>query len=276
MTLFKKRNLLGIDIYDTTREDFIKVLSEKISNNEKNIVFGISAAAYGRLRYRRDLYKIYKQMDILIAEGAGLPLFAKLFGVKISEKIGLVNVTYNLLNLANKNRLKVLFFGSTQEINDQIFQKVQSDYPNIKLCPGINGYFNENDIPGIIKQINVEKPDILFIGISYPIKERFAAKYKNQINTKLIVPVGGAFDVLVGKVKKSKEISKVIPTAWLYRFIQEPKRLFKPIIVTVSYSLFIMLPQLLFIHYFIKKNPSIKEFHKLNDKEWDPEFDNVK
>ena len=44
------------------------------------------------------------------------------------------------------------------------------------MCQGINGYFNEEDLPSIVKKISEETPDILLVGISYPIKERFAVK----------------------------------------------------------------------------------------------------
>jgi len=266
---FIQRDLLSIQIYDTTRRDLIKVLDRKLEHAEKTILFGISAAAYGRLRFRPDLFGLYRNMDILIAEGAGLPLFAKSFGVKISEKIGLVNITYDLLALSNTKKYRVLFFGATSEVNSLVCDRVKKEYPNIHLCKGINGYFQESEVSSIVDQINNESPDILFIGITYPIKERFAVKYKNELNVKLIVPCGGAFDVIAGKTKKYKEKFKVIPTAWLVRYLQEPRRLFKPILVTTFYSLFILYPSLLFRHLFIQRNPSIADYFSLTGNEWD-------
>jgi len=266
---FEKRNLLGINIYDTHRADLIKVLESRIDSGDKTILFGVSAAAYGRLRYRPDLFGIYQKMDILIAEGAGLPLFAKSFGIKISEKIGLVNVVFDLLELADQKQYRVLFFGATPEVNAIVINRVKAEYPNIHVCQGINGYFQESELPSIVEKINNEKPDILLIGITYPIKERFSIKFKNKLQTKLIVPCGGAFDVIAGKVKKNKEFSKRIPTAWLVRFIQEPRRLFRPIILTVGYSLFVMYPQLLFRHFFRQRNPSIADYFEITLDEWD-------
>jgi len=274
--LFLKRDLLGIQIYDTHRQDLLKILQKKIENSEKNILFGISAAAYGRLKYRPDLFSLYKKMDILIAEGAGLPLFARSFGVKISEKIGLVNITYDLLSLANQKKYRILFFGAATDVNSLVIDRVKNEYPNIQVCKGISGYFEETEVPSIVRQINNEKPDILFIGISYPVKERFAVKFKNKLDVKLIVPCGGAFDVIAGKTRKYKEKFKIIPTAWFVRFIQEPRRLFKPVLVTTIYSLFILYPNLLYRHFLVKKNPSIKDYFNLTGDEWDSIHGRVK
>lgn len=272
-----ERNLLGIKLYDTTKKELIIALHKFIQKKEKKIVFGISAAAYGRFKFRPDLYGIFKKTDILVAEGAGIPFFAKCFGVHISEKIGMVNLMFDLLNLANSHSYKVMLFGSTDETNKKASQIIISKYPNIKICHGVNGYFNEEDIPQIIETINTESPDIIFIGISYPIKERFAIKYRNQINSKLIIPVGGAFEVLVGNIKKPKKDSRKIPIAWVFRLSQEPIRMFKPILITIFYSFFIMFPIIFFKHITrIERNPSIGKFFNLTGNEWNPEKDPIK
>jgi UDP-N-acetyl-D-mannosaminuronic acid transferase (WecB/TagA/CpsF family) len=131
-------------------------------------------------------------------------------------------------------------------------------------------------LPEIIDQINMCQPDILLIGISYPIKERFAVKYKHALNTKLIVPCGGAFDVFAGKTKKYKEVSRYIPTSWLVRFIQEPARLFKPIILTMLYSLLWVYPALWLKHIFVSRNPDVGKHFGLSGTEWDLKKGTVK
>ena len=273
----KLRNLLGISIYDIKMADIVKYLDNVIKLNQKKSIFGISAAAFARLKFRPDLYGIYKKFDVLIAEGAGIPLLAKLFGIKISEKIGLVNLTYSLLELANKNSYRILLFGATQEVNELTAQKINSRYPNIKLCKGINGYFEEEELDTIVEKINTCQPQILLVGISYPIKERFTIKYKQKLNANLIVPCGGAFEVIAGKVKVPKIKFKRIPVAWIYRLIQEPRRMFKDVLVTVLYSVFWVIPILYFKHLFrIERNPDIGKFFKLSGEEWDSTNGSIK
>lgn len=267
--MFEKKNLLGIDIYDTKMPFLIKVLKERIDKNKKSIVFGVSSMTFGRFKFRPDLYEIYKYIDIVIAEGAGVPLLAGVFGKKISGKIGLINLSRKLFELSNKENYKIMFFGADSETNKLAREKIQEMHPNISFCEGISGYFEEEDLPVIVNQINNCEPDILFIGISYPIKERFAVKYRDELKTKLIVPCGGAFDVFAGKTKKYNEISRYIPTAWLVRFIQEPVRLFKPIVLTMLYSLLWVYPALWLKHIFIKKNPDVGKHFKLSGNEWD-------
>lgn len=273
----EQRKLLGLPIYDTTMSEFVNELNNFIRDNKKKTIFGISAAAYGRLKTRRDLARIYHEFDINIAEGAGIPLLAKMFGVKISEKIGLVNLTKNLISLANANNYKIQLFGSTDEVLKLSEQNINKLYPSIRMGKSINGYFEEKDIDFIISQINEESPDILLIGITYPIKERFAIKYKDSLNVKLIVPCGGAFEVLADKVKRPPFEFKYIPITWLYRFFQEPIRLFKTVLLTTLYTSFYVFPSLYLRHITGKeKNPSIINFFNISFEEWDPKTGSIK
>lgn len=271
------RNLLGLPIYDTNMDDLISTLLSFIKANKKKTIFGISAAAYGRLKFRKDLGRIYHEFDINIAEGGGIPLLSKFFGVNITEKIGLTNLTQSLISLAAKHNLKIQLFGSTDDVLSDSKTNIKKKHPNINLARSINGYFKDSEIDLIIDKINKESPDILFIGITYPIKERFAIKYKDRLNVKLIVPCGGAFEVLAGRVKRPPFELKYIPLAWLYRFFQEPRRLFKPIIVTSFYTMFWVFPILYFRHItHIERNPSILKFFSITGDEWDPQIDGIR
>ena len=132
------------------------------------------------------------------------------------------------------------------------------------MCSGINGFFSPNEELSIIEKINKEKPDILFIGISSPIKERFALKYKNILKTKVIIPCGGYLDVLAGKEKRPAINFKWFPTTWFYRFLQSPK-LFKSTVYPVFYFGIKVLPILLFKHFLnIERNPSILKYYGHN------------
>jgi len=262
----KKRNLLGLPIYDITMDEMLLQIEYRIKQDIKTTIFGISAGAYGRLKFRKDLVSTYNKMDINIAEGGGIPLLAKMFGVQIREHVGLVNLMFRLLEFSNEKKYKILLFGASQEVNDQAAAVLNQKYPGIQLCKGINGYFNKDDESQIVEIINKEKPDILFIGITYPIKEKFTIKYKDQLNVKIIIPCGGAFDVLAGKAKRPPVTFKWIPVTWFYRYIQEPRRLFKQVLLTVLYSVFWVFPILYIRHILrIERNPSIIKFFNLND-----------
>ena len=92
----------------------------------------------------------------------------------------------------------------------------------------INGYFEKNEEEQIAKEISDSGANMLFVAITSPKKEIFLNTYKNQLqNVNFIMGVGGSFDVIAGKVKRAPLWMQNFGMEWLYRVIQEPKRMWK-------------------------------------------------
>ena len=263
----RETSLLGLRIHTFSFEELMILLETALVSNESLIVYGFSANIYSRIRKLPEFVHFFNKMDIVIPDGQGIPILARLFDVNIKARIGIVNLSNHFLKLANKKGYKVFLFGATEEINKNACNKIKTKYPGIKSCSGRNGYFADTDENSIVNEIKEYNPDILFIGISSPIKERFALKYKADLNAKLIVPCGGWFDIVAGKVKRPPFILKKFPITWIYRIIQEPKRMFGPILLSVLDSVFIIFPILYLKHVLgIEKNPSIIRHFKLEKK----------
>lgn len=74
--------------------------------------------------------------------------------------------------------------------------------------------------------INAAKPDIVWIGLGAPKQENWMAKHEGRINA-VMVGVGAGFDYFAGNIKRAPMIMQKLSLEWLYRLVQEPKRLYK-------------------------------------------------
>jgi N-acetylglucosaminyldiphosphoundecaprenol N-acetyl-beta-D-mannosaminyltransferase len=265
--IIRETKLLGLRIHAVSLEEIMLNIENAINSKNTLIVYGFSANIYSRIRKMPEFIYFFNKMDIVIADGQGIPLLAKMFKVNITDRIGIVNLSNHLLGLANNKGYNVFILGATDEVNFYACNNIKSKYLGIKNCVGRNGYFNEKDENLIVNQIKESHSDILFIGISSPIKERFALKYKTEFDVRIIIPCGGWIDVIAGKVKRPPFLLKKLPITWLFRLIQEPKRMFGPILLTVLDSIFIIFPILYLKHLFgLEKNPSIIRHFKLESK----------
>jgi N-acetylglucosaminyldiphosphoundecaprenol N-acetyl-beta-D-mannosaminyltransferase len=87
-----------------------------------------------------------------------------------------------------------------------------------------NGYFKEEEEEGILREINEAAPDLLCVALGSPKQELFVLKYKDRLNAKAAIGVGGSLDVWSGDLKRAPEFYRKHGLEWLYRFIQEPSR----------------------------------------------------
>jgi N-acetylglucosaminyldiphosphoundecaprenol N-acetyl-beta-D-mannosaminyltransferase len=253
---------LGLNFSIFRDKDLFEEIDSKIKKNEKTIIFGYSLSILPKFKTLPEMFKYSNRFDIFLTDGRGIYLLLKLLGYNLGSDLSIPRFVFSLLTFANEKNYSVLLLGATKKLNSNAVGYIKAKYPGIPKCDGIDGYFNENDESKIIEQINLIKPDILLIGISSPKKERIADKWKDKLDTSIIVPCGGVLDVLAGDKKVTPKPIKKIGLAWLYRFLQEPVRLFKPVLLNVLNIIFILIPIILYKTKIQKdKNFSIPEFY---------------
>ncbi len=100
-------------------------------------------------------------------------------------------------------------------------------YPGLKVIGFRNGYWEPEEEARVVEQIKAARVDLLFVAISSPKKEQFLGRYQAEMKVPFAMGVGGTFDVAVGRVKRAPLWMQKSGLEWFYRFLQEPRRMFK-------------------------------------------------
>ena len=201
----------------------------------------------------------------MLSDGRGLYILAKILGFKLKSDFSIPNFSWELLKFADKEHYSVLIIGSSAENNRKATLNARKLYPDATIIEGIDGgdfSFSENQ--KTVSYINQHKPDILFIGVTSPKKEKFAWELKEKLDVNVIVPFGGAIDILSGKSKPIPKIIKKMALGALWRFIQEPKRLFRDSILYPLNVILVLIPSLIFKVYILRRPFSIPKFYNKN------------
>ena len=90
-----------------------------------------------------------------------------------------------------------------------------------------NGYYTEEDEPEIAEMIRDSKANMLFVGFSSPLKERFLNRWMPTMQVPFCMGVGGSFDIIAGRTKRAPEWMQKSGLEWCYRIYQEPRRMWK-------------------------------------------------
>lgn len=237
----------AIDVYGLKLSIFtldqVRTFYKGVINKKGNaIVFGHSFGSIPVMKKFPDLVEIVNSFDLLVCDGTPFSWYCWLFGFKLHQVISIPEITNFTLEFANIHRLRVLLLGAEEKVNQLATASLAKQYPNAVFLKGINGYFSSAEEKDIVTKIRIQAPDILLIGISTPIKERFAYKYRHDLNTSLIIPCGGMIDVYGGRTKQTPGFIKKIGLAFIFRFVQEPKRLFNYTVWLIFETLFVIVP----------------------------------
>jgi N-acetylglucosaminyldiphosphoundecaprenol N-acetyl-beta-D-mannosaminyltransferase len=104
----------------------------------------------------------------------------------------------------------------------------QRKYPRLVLAGYRNGYWKgDAEERAVVEQIRDSRADLLFVAISSPKKEQFLGRYQAEMKIPFAMGVGGTFDVAIGRVKRAPRWMQKSGLEWFYRFLQEPRRMFR-------------------------------------------------
>lgn len=198
------------------------------------------------------LVEAYKNSDFrTIVEGAdivtpdGMPLvwaLKLLHGIK-QDRIAGMDILPALLENAETNGLPVYFYGGTPEMLQATQSYIQSQFPDLKLAGLYSPPFRKlsaGEESDTINKINASGARIIFVVLGCPKQERWMASMKPFINA-CMIGIGGALPVMIGLQKRAPLWMQKSGLEWLYRFFQEPGRLFKRYITTNSIFIWLLL-----------------------------------
>ena len=241
-------NIFNCPIDTYTMDETVDIIDKSIQNKLHLHHVVVNAAKLVHMQKDKELYDSVVSSDIINPDGQAVVWASKFLGQALKERVAGIDLMENLVKLAHKKGYKVFFFGAKEEIVKGVVDRYTKEYSKKIIAGYRNGYFKKDEEKKIANQIATSGADILFVAISSPTKEIFLNTYKDIINTPFIMGVGGSFDVVAGKVTRAPLWMQKTGLEWFYRFLQEPRRMWKRYLVTNS----------LFIWYMLKEKVNAK------------------
>lgn len=233
-------NILNCPIDKLTMEGTINKIDESIKNKTHLHHVVVNAAKMVHMQKDKELYDSVVSSDIINADGQAIVWASKFLGQPLPERVAGVDIMQNLVELAYKKKYKVFFFGAKEEVVSEVVSQYTKIYSPEIIAGYRNGYFKKEEEKSIAQEIAESGADILFVAISSPVKEIFLNQYKDIIDTPFIMGVGGSFDVVSGKVARAPIWMQNAGLEWFYRFLQEPRRMWKRYLYTNSIFLWLV------------------------------------
>lgn len=237
-------NLLNTTIDNLSMQETLALVQEKINKGEQLHHVVVNAGKVVAMQKDSELRKSVNESDIINADGQAVVWASSFLGKPLKERVAGIDLMANLVDMAYRNNYKIFLFGAKEEVVKTVVEKYSETYsPNI-IAGYRNGYFEASEEEAIAHQIADSGTQMLFVAISSPIKENFLYKYRDVLkNVNLIMGVGGSFDVFAGKTKRAPIWMQNAGLEWFYRFLQEPKRMWKRYLVGNSKFIYLVMKE---------------------------------
>ena len=223
---------------------FTKILNFKIFNKDKNalmnyieslekvnIISGNPEVLFNGLNNPMLKENFNDKYSIIIPDGVGTVLAAKLLKKPVQEKIAGIDVVREVLIKANLEGKSIYLLGAKEEILKKCVENIKLEFPKLKISGFHNGFFDLNNCDDIIEDIEICEPWAIFVAMGSPRQEIFIRKIMNISSTHIFMGVGGVFDIFAGEFKRAPKWMISLGLEWLYRVIKEPFRIKRLIVI---------------------------------------------
>ena len=236
--------LLGTYVDNYSIKDTLQIIDQTIKQNGNIHHVVVNAGKIVSLQNDLDLRESINKSDLINADGQAVVWASNFLGKPIKERVAGIDLMTNLVELSHNKNYKIFFFGAKEEIVKEVVDKYSKEYSSKIIAGYRNGYFNKEEELQIANQIANSGAHILFVAISSPTKENFLYQNKQILQkVNFIMGVGGSFDVVAGKVKRAPLWMQNFGLEWFYRFLQEPKRMWKRYLIGNSKFIVLVLKE---------------------------------
>lgn len=227
MSLKKKHiHILNMDILSITQSDLLFRFTEGslYTPNLDHLI---------KLQHDKEFYDIYQRAEWVVCDSKILYLASKLLKQPLPMAIpGSSFFTafyhYHARNLDCKIFLLGAAEGVAQKAMENINRKVRRQMVVGAHSPSYGFEKNEQECEELIRMVNESDATVLLVGVGCPKQEKWIAKYRDRMpKVKLFMALGATIDFEAGNIKRAPKIFQTLAMEWFYRFLQEPKRLFK-------------------------------------------------
>ncbi len=241
--ILNRIHICGIPVDALTMDETVRLIDKSIGQDKRIHHVVINAAKVVNAQKDIELRESIVNCDIINADGMGIVWASRFLNKGLPERVAGIDLMENLVQLAAERKYKIFFLGAKEETVRAVADTYTKKYGQNIVAGYGNGYFKEDEEPEIAVQIAESKAKILFVAITSPKKEIFLNRNKDKIQVPFIMGVGGSFDVVSGLVKRAPIWMQKAGLEWLYRTLQEPRRMWKRYLIGNSKFIYLVLKE---------------------------------
>ncbi len=178
-----------------------------------------------------ELLEIYRNANLVLTDGKPLLWIAKLYKTPIKEKVSGSDLFPEICKLAAQKGYRIFFLGAAEGVAKKAAQRLQKKHIGLQVVGTYSPPFgfekDKEEIQKILHMIHEANPHILIMGLGTPKQEKFIYRYREEFGVPFSIGLGASLDFEAGNVRRSPKWMSNMGLEWLYRMVQDPKRLIK-------------------------------------------------
>lgn len=222
----KMCRILGTDIAVTDMEETVARIEKDIEYLRGQYICIANVHTTVMAYENKDYWKVQHDAAICLPDGKPLSVYSRKHGFPEAKRVTGPDLMGELFS--RENGLRHYFYGGSPETVETLAVKLRERYPKMQIAGMVSPPFRElteEEDTREIAKMNESGADIVWVGLGAPKQENWMYRHKGKVNA-VMIGVGAGFDYHAGTIKRAPMWMQKASLEWLYRLLQDPKRLF--------------------------------------------------
>lgn len=226
--------ILGVNIAITNMQETVNLIMDHLEDIRGQFICLSNVHTTVMAEKDAEYRKIQNSAFLALPDGSPLALVQRLRGYRSAEQVAGPDLMPALWKATEHTAYSHYFYGSTPETIEALQKNLGSRYPELKIAgmeaPPFRPLTEEEDRQAV-ERINASGADFVWVGLGAPKQEKWMYEHRGRIHG-VMFGVGAGFDFHAGTVKRAPDWMRRHYLEWLYRLVQDPKRLWKRYVQT--------------------------------------------
>jgi N-acetylglucosaminyldiphosphoundecaprenol N-acetyl-beta-D-mannosaminyltransferase len=222
--------ILGVPFDNVTTSGAIALIEQMVASGRPHYLVTPNVDFLVQAYHDVELRRILIESHLVLCDGTPLLWASRWLGNPLPERVAGSDLVPLLMRLAEQQGYKVFFLGGSPEAAALAVAKLQQNHPDLKISGHYSPPFRDlldMDHEEIRRRIEQSRPDLLLVCFGCPKQEKWMAMHYRSLRVPVSIGVGGTIDFLAGRLARAPLWMQRSGTEWLFRLLQEPRRLFK-------------------------------------------------
>lgn len=171
------------------------------------------------------LQRALQEASMVVADGIGIVWASRLLGVPLPERIPGIDLAEAVLAAAAQEGWSVFFVGARPGVARVAAERLANKYTGLRVVGVEHGFFSDAETERVVQRVADAEADLVLVGMGSPRQEEWINAHRHRLGAKVMIGVGGAFDVFSGQTRRAPVALQRLGLEWAYRLAKEPRRL---------------------------------------------------
>jgi N-acetylglucosaminyldiphosphoundecaprenol N-acetyl-beta-D-mannosaminyltransferase len=171
--------------------------------------------------------QVVNESALAVVDGTPLVWLTRLAGSPVPERVTGTDLLLDCAGMAAREGRSIYLLGARPGVAEEAARRLQQQFPGLRIAGVQHGYFSPDEQPHVVEAIRRAKPDVLFVAMGCPKQDYWIHDNLQALGVPVSIGIGGTLEVVTGKVRRAPAWMQRSGLEWLYRMLQEPRRLWR-------------------------------------------------